>query len=202
MNITGVILDTSNDTEMTGFIHIGQKTLIEHQVNELKKICKEVILVTSHPSHYLPLLGNSSRMITNYFKGSQRLSALHAALSLSKNDWLWVVTSDMPFLSADAILFMYTFKKEGLQLITSEYNGSIQPFHSLYERSCADITNQLLEQENASIMSLLEKVNFKVIDNEKFEAIKIDKPFQLRVKSFEDYQEAKRNSQNDSIISM
>lgn len=206
MNVTGVILD-SNDSRLrdqiiTGLIRLNDETLIEKQVREMKRICEEIILVTDRPSSYLPVLGNSIRIITNYFKGSETLSAVHAALSLAKNDYLWIVTPDMPFLSSAAIEVMFRVKKQDGQLIIPECNGSLQLFHSLYSRSCIDVTTQLLEQDKASMMSLIEKITFNIVCQEVFREQLITQPFSLRIRNAAEYNKMIDTSQNDSVISI
>ncbi|WP_227938212.1 molybdenum cofactor guanylyltransferase [Alkalihalobacillus deserti] len=200
MNLTGVIIDGGYakglDT-LTVLLKIGNDTVLERQVREMKKVCQEIILVTNQPHSYLPILGSSIRIITDYYKGTGTLSGMHAALSLAKNDTLRVVTPDMPFLSVDAVPQMiYEKKQSGVQLVVPEWEGHLQLFHGIYDRSCIEATQELVEQEQLGIMSLLERITFKVlrcIDNSSFS---------FRIQSLEDYQQVLEHNKNFRVNSI
>ncbi|MFC0558448.1 molybdenum cofactor guanylyltransferase [Halalkalibacter alkalisediminis] len=193
MQLTGVILDSESykidHDQLISLLKLGDKTLIERQVMEMKKICDEVILVTKNPYVYLPLFGNSIRIITDYFKGAGTLSGMHAALSLSKNDSLWLVTSDMPLLNSDIVTEMLDLKKKtGVQVIAPEWNGNLQLYHGVYDRSCLSVTEELLEIEEIGLMKILEKVSFKVkslVENTNEQNLL----FTFHIRTQEDYQQ-------------
>jgi len=187
MNVTGVIIDCESKKEFdtAGLLKIGEETVIERQINEMKKVCQEIILVTNKPHAYLPVLGSSIRIITDYFKGTGTLSGMHAALALAKNETLWVVTPDMPFLSVKVMTNMLKeMKQSNVQLVVPEWNGHLQLFHGLYDRSCLKITEELVEQEQLGIINLLERIKFKIVRYD--ELI----PFSFRILNKEDYQKA------------
>ncbi|MFC0560203.1 molybdenum cofactor guanylyltransferase [Halalkalibacter alkalisediminis] len=197
MNLTGVIIDGGYTTGLDfvpGLLKIGEETVIERQVREMKKVCQEIILVTNQPHSYLPILGGSIRMITDYYKGSGTLSGMYAALSLAKNDTLWVVTPDMPFISMDAMTQMLAEKDQSdVQLVVPEWEGNLQLYHAIYDRSCLEATQKLVEQDQLGIMNLLEHISFKVIrcmDNTSFT---------LRIKNVEDYQRVLDHDQHFKV---
>jgi molybdopterin-guanine dinucleotide biosynthesis protein A len=197
MNLTGVIIDSEIskgfDT-VTGLLKIGDETVIERQVQEMKKVCQEIILVTNQPHAYLPVLGNSIRIITDYYKGTGTLSGMHAALSLAKNDTLWVVTPDMPFLAVDAIKGMMNEKvQSGVQLVVPEWSGNLQLFHGIYDRSCLSVTKELVEEEQLGIMNLLERITFKVIRPADLIACS------FRIQTLEDYQRVLHHMENNQV---
>ena len=197
MNLTGVIIDGSHAKildSVPGLLKLGEETVVERQIREMKKVCKEIILVTNEPLSYLPILGKSIRMITDYYKGSGALSGMHAALSLAKNDTLWVVTPDMPFISIDAITQMMAEKEQsGVQLVVPEWDGNLQLFHAIYDRSCLEATQKLVEQDQLGMMNLLEHVSFKVIRCEDHSS------FSLRIKNKEDYQRVIDHDKNEKV---
>ncbi|KHF38184.1 molybdenum cofactor guanylyltransferase [Halalkalibacter okhensis] len=194
MQLTGVILDSESykidQDQLISLLKLGEKTLIERQVMEMKKLCDEVILVTNNPYVYLPLFGNSIRIITDYYKGAGTLSGMHAALSLAKNPSLWLVPSDMPVLRSDVITRMLELKNSsGVQLIVPECNGNLQLYHGVYDRSCLEVTKELVETEHVGLMKILEKVSFKVMSLDGF-LNQVNEPvsFSFRIRNKEDYQ--------------
>jgi molybdopterin-guanine dinucleotide biosynthesis protein A len=195
MELTGVILDSESykidNDQLISLLKLGEETLIERQVKEMKKVCNEVILVTNNPYVYLPMFGNSIRIITDYFKGAGTLSGMHAALSLAKNQSLWLVTSDMPFLRSDVVTSMVELKNNsGVQLIAPEWNGNLQLYHGVYDRSCLDVTKELVENNQVGLMKILEKVSFKVmnLDGLSDQTIRDHMSYSFRIRNCEDYQ--------------
>ncbi|ARK30523.1 molybdenum cofactor guanylyltransferase [Halalkalibacter krulwichiae] len=197
MKLTGVIIDcasTKFTDSATGLLKIANETIIERQICLLKQVCQEIILVTNEPHQYLPIVGSSIRIITDYFKGSGALSGMHAALSLAKSDSLLVVTPDMPFLSVQVITSMLKDKIEtGVQLVVPESQGQLQLFHSIYDRSCIKSTEKLIEEQDAGLVNILEHVSFKIIRNEDL------LPISYRVQSMEDYQRAIQFNETNKI---
>ncbi|WP_332697452.1 molybdenum cofactor guanylyltransferase [Halalkalibacter lacteus] len=204
MQLTGVILDSGNHSidndQLISLLKIGEQTLIERQVVEMKKICNEVILVTKDPYVYLPLLGNSIRVITDYYKGSGTMSGMHAAFSLAKNESLWIVTSDMPYLNKDVVSNMLDIKNEtDAQIIALEWSGHLHLYHGVYDRSCLDVTNELVEKEQLGSMNILEKVTFKVMNVEGFQENDGLVPFLFRIGNNEDYQRVLQFEQDHHV---
>ncbi|MFC0471524.1 molybdenum cofactor guanylyltransferase [Halalkalibacter kiskunsagensis] len=200
MQLTGVILDSEiqkvDDDQLTSLLKIGDQTVIERQVRQMKKICDEVILVTNNPYVYLPILGNSIRVITDYYKGSGTLSGMHAAFSLAKNESLWIVTSDMPYVCAEIISYMLDVKnKTDIQIIAPEWRGNLHLYHGIYDRSCLDVTKELVENDQLGLMNILEKVTFKAINVEKLK-VGDSNPFYFRIENKEDYQKVLQVEKN------
>ncbi len=191
LQISGVILDTGEilNQNLVSFLPFGSETLIKRQVSEMKKICNEVILVTNQPQHFLPIFGGEIRIITGYQKGSGVVSGLHAAFNLAKNEHLWVVMSDMPFLSARVVKCIWNeIVNPEVDLIAPEWKGGIQLFHSIYNRECRKVTKLLVEEKQYSIMNLIERINFKVVEGKIFHDCHIFEPFPFRIQTKEDYE--------------
>ncbi|MDT8861274.1 molybdenum cofactor guanylyltransferase [Alkalihalobacillus sp. MEB130] len=201
MQLTGVILDSESykidQDRLISLLKLGEQTIIERQVMEMKKICDEVILVTNNPFVYLPLFGNSIRIITDYFKGAGTLSGMHAALSLAKNQSLWLVTSDMPLLNSEVILDMLELKnKTGVQVIAPEFNGNLQLYHGVYDRTCLNVTKELVEKEEQGLMKILEKVSFKVLTLDHVHDQVKKKIFSMRIQTEEDYEKVVQDTKD------
>ncbi|GAE25204.1 molybdopterin-guanine dinucleotide biosynthesis protein A-like [Halalkalibacter wakoensis JCM 9140] len=196
MQLTGVILDSESyklkNEQLIGLLPFGEKTIIEKQVSEMKKICDEVILVTNDPYVYLPLFGNSIRIITDYYRGAGTLSGMHAALSLSKNQSLWLATSNMPFLNSEVMVEMMNVKNNttDVQIVIPGLSGDLQLYHSLYDRSCLKLTQQLIDEENHSLMKIIERASFKVINLHESHATIDTIDFSYRIKNEDDYDRA------------
>src|SRR5690554_207625 len=104
--LTGVILAGGQNSRMNGYnkalLSFSNETLIERQLRIMDSICTEIIIVTHTPSSIQPFAGHLAHLIPDDIVGKGPLSGMHAALSHTTYDDLWIVECDMPFISAEA----------------------------------------------------------------------------------------------------
>lgn len=169
--LTGVVLDPvytrKQGGQPYGLIQLDNEHVIEKQIIEMKKICQEIILVTEEPRDYLSIIGNSIRIITDFYQGLAPLSSLHAALSLAKHDYLWVVSSNRPYISAVAADAMVSYGKANQLGVVLPSLKEIDFYHSIYTKSCLPVTEALLAKRQSQIADLLMHVTYQALP-EKF----------------------------------
>ena len=119
--LTGVILAGGANRRMKGeskaLLPFGGQPLVVRQVDRMRILCDEVIVVTNDPRPYLPILDRSVRIITDFFAGHGPLGGMHAALSLAKHTSVWVVGCDMPFVSSKAAELLWNRKRDGFEAV-------------------------------------------------------------------------------------
>lgn len=161
--ITGAILAGGENRRMEGkmkaLLPFGGQLLIERQIEQMQKVCDEIIVVTNQPSLFLPVLDKKIRIITDYFPSKGPLSGMHAALSLARHTDVWIVGCDMPFLSPEAATFMWEMKK-GIRCdaVVPVMEGRTHPLHGIYSKSCADAISALLLAGEYRVMEMLRMI--------------------------------------------
>lgn len=147
--LTGAILAGGQNKRMGGrkkaLLPFGDTPLIQYQMNEMQKICDEIIVVTNEPRHYLSILPKEVRIITDYLPGKGPMSGMHAALSLANYENIWVVACDMPFILSNAAQIMVAKREElACDAVIPVLGGQMHPLHGIYHRNCAELVSAFL----------------------------------------------------------
>lgn len=192
--LTGVILAGGQNKRMRGIIKgllpFGEEKIIHRQIKEMERICSEIILVTNEPKHYLPEVGNHIRIITDYYKDNGPLCGMHAALSLTKANYIWVVACDMPFICSNAAKLLLTARQKGDEdAALPVINGVTYPLHAIYRRSCLETIVKSLENKEYRIEHLINKIRWKRVTDEHFEKENINTRFIIDFNTSREYEE-------------
>ncbi|WP_456276183.1 molybdenum cofactor guanylyltransferase [Bacillus sp. AK128] len=138
--LTGVILaggkkDTIKGT-LKSFLPLKGERIIDYQINEMKKICSEIMIVTATPMPYLAAVPSDIRILTDFYKGKGVLGGMYSALSLSKNPYFWIVGCGMPYISSKAAMFMLSKleKTNGVSVMVNSEVGP-EPLHGIYSQT-------------------------------------------------------------------
>jgi len=105
-NCTGIILAGGENRRMPllkGFIEVEGKKIIERNLKVMKKLFREIFIVTNQPELYsylrVPMLGD-------VYSIRGPMTGVLTALINSSNNWIFVSACDMPFIDPDVIRFM------------------------------------------------------------------------------------------------
>ncbi|WP_058301321.1 molybdenum cofactor guanylyltransferase [Gorillibacterium timonense] len=192
--LTGVILagDSNRKTgaHSKALLPFCGEILIQRQVRMLKSACREIIVVTNEPKLYLPILGNSVRIITDYFPGKGQLGGMHAALSLSTSNRLWVVGSDMPFLSAKAAGLMQSQMEPDTDAVIPRYGSESHMLHGIYHKRCLIHVSAALDKGHYELADLEDNLRVKTVDELFFKGHDIEPHFVTRINTTEAYHQA------------
>ncbi|TXK76596.1 molybdenum cofactor guanylyltransferase [Paenibacillus sp. N3.4] len=147
--LSGVILAGGENRRMRGelkaLLPFGGKPLIARQIDIMREICDEIIVVTNEPKPYLSVVDRSVRIITDFYVGQGPLGGMHAALSLAKHASIWVVGCDMPFISSKAAQLLLQRKLDGFEAVVPLVAGQMYPLHGIYDQACASHIGPLLQ---------------------------------------------------------
>jgi len=201
--LTGAILaggeNKGTDGQVKALMAFGDELLIERQIRLMKKVCDEIIVVTNTPKLFLPLLGSSVRIITDYFPGKGPLSGMHAALHLSQNTNVWVVGSDMPFISPEVAERCLKCKKAGDDAVVPAIGGKICALHAVYDKRCASSSSELLNNGSASLNELLANVRWKKWNAESLKDLDKHVLFPLHIRTWGDYEKLMKLAEHYSF---
>ncbi|MDQ1909913.1 molybdenum cofactor guanylyltransferase [Paenibacillus sp. GD4] len=190
--MSGLILaggrNRGTNGEHKAFLVLDNMTFVERQIREMKKICKEIIIVTNDPIPFLRKVDRGVRIITDYFPGKGPLSGMHAGLTLAQHPNVWVVGCDMPYISAKAAELLIERKQDGFEAVIPWVNHSAYPLHGVYDRSCAAAIGQLLEKDEVAVSALLKQLFWCELQQSAFEEKGIDTRFVAAIKTTEEYE--------------
>lgn len=158
-SVTGAILAGGKHASLAGtlkaLLPLQEEAIVLRQVREMRKLCKEVIVVTDTPKPFFDVLDSSVRIITDYYPGRGPLGGMHSALRLARNPLVWIAGSDMPFVSADEARRLMTGLTDGVQAVIPIVRERPVPLHGLYDSRCSEAVAGLLTAGEESMQSLL-----------------------------------------------
>ena len=117
---------------------IGGRTIIERQLEVLRRVTAPIYAVTSaagDPEGGLDL-------VRDRFPGRGALGGIYTAIDASPHDRVLVVGCDMPFLSAALIEYMHSL--DGDLVIPRSARG-YEPLCAIYSRACAVAIRERIE---------------------------------------------------------
>jgi molybdopterin-guanine dinucleotide biosynthesis protein A len=117
--------------------------------------------VTNEPEIFLPIVPNELRIITDFYKNRGPIGGIHAGLSLARKEEAWIVSWDMPLLSANAAAYTFTQNDAVIPVIERKS----YPFHGVYHRERTLLQINKLPKHYTSVGKLIKKLRVGIIDD-------------------------------------
>jgi len=189
----GAIILAGGDSKRLGvakpLLKLGEESLIEKAVKNLKPFFNHITVVTDHPEIFPPMpVRFVCDLLTGYAKNPLR--GIHAGLSASPLPYQFVLACDMPFINLDLIGYMARFASR-YDVVVPCIGSYYQPLHAFYSRSCIEAIRRQLEQNGGKVTSFYHSVRVRQIGAD--EIIQYD-PQQLaffNINTWDDYRAAK-----------
>lgn len=156
-SITGVILAGGKSKRMgrnKALLDMGGICLIEKTYQTMSKLFSEVILITNTPDEYEFL---NCRCQQDIYPGIGSIAGLHAAMSSSDTDRVFVVPCDMPFLSPALITLLCQAGKTYDAVVPFSHQG-LEPLHALYHRRCLPQLEGAIAEGDKKIQNFLQNI--------------------------------------------
>ncbi|GAA0324849.1 hypothetical protein GCM10008967_14320 [Bacillus carboniphilus] len=178
--LTGVILcrdyEEQFDSQSTNSLEL--LPIVTSHIKEMQSICKEVILVTNQPRLFLPAIPRDIRIITDYYKHNGPLCGMHAAISLAKNQYIWIVSAASSTISAKAASVMLPLLKgENEMAVLPWENNKPYFYHSLYNKEILPIIKKLVTTHKIQPIHLLDSISWLRADIDYLNKMNVDISF-------------------------
>jgi len=164
-NITGVILAGGKSSRMEinkSFLKLGNQTIIEKIVNLMKSLFKKVIIITNSPEEYRFL---QSPFYEDVYKWKGPLSGIHSALIHSTTEKVFVISCDVPLMSAEMIKYIVDYKSSK-PVKFCEAAGYYQTLVRVYSKSLITEIEKVIGNEqikDRSIHQFLKNIDAEII---------------------------------------
>ncbi len=178
-DITGIVLSGGRSSRMgenKALLNLGEKKVIERVVDLMKLLFSNIILITNTPDEYRFL---RIPMFEDIFKYKGPIAGIHSGLSSSKTERNFVISCDVPLMTAEMIKYIVEYKTKKPVTVCNA-DGFIQHLVGLYNKSVLLETEKYLinyemkEKHNhkqhhhhCKILPLLDKVGAEIIEAEK-----------------------------------
>ncbi len=191
--ISGAILAGGENKRfpvLKGFLKINGVTIIEKNIHLLQTICNEVFISTNKPELYFNLRVN---IFGDIFPLRGPMSGIYSSLMNAKNDNLFILACDMPFVN-DRILSLIIEKH--LEEVTSDYhyatipiyNNKLQPLCGIYNKKILPILETHLLDEKNSIYLFLKEIKTNLINEHEIKQIDPYGKSFVNINTIDDYE--------------
>jgi molybdopterin-guanine dinucleotide biosynthesis protein A len=152
-------------------LEFGGCTLAQRAVNTVKEALSpdQIYLVAAHESQFpTEDLPKNIPVIYDRYKDRGAYSALHAALSAAKSEWIFVLACDLPFVSADLLKFMAGLIDGVSDAVVNTMPGArVQPLCAFYrvDPFLKTIRDMIVKNEKLPPLRLIfEKINTRRVE--------------------------------------
>lgn len=145
------------------------RSLVEHVIGRVAHLADELLVTTNRPQDYAFL---GLPLHTDLHPGRGALGGLLTALSVASQPLVAVVACDMPFVSADLLIYQRDLLIAGQHDAAIPLSpGGVEPFHAIYSRNaCLPMINESILAGRWRVNSWFEKVDIRFLSSDEVES--------------------------------
>ncbi|MFC2052092.1 molybdenum cofactor guanylyltransferase [Chloroflexota bacterium] len=143
---------------------IGGKSLIEHVIERLRPLTRQILIVTSQQRPDLTVAGVET--LVDLYPDRGPLAGIYTGLRYSQPSHSIVVACDMPFLNAGLLRHMVKLSRNFDAVVPRLEEGKVEPLHAVYSKSCLSVMEGMMKHNQLGVHSFLEAVNVRYVERE------------------------------------
>lgn len=143
---------------------INNESLLDKQIRCLSEVFDHVLIISNDDSlkySKYPKVSVYQDILMNHGP----LGGIHAALSYSEDDFIYVIACDMPVINLEYITYLKSLLSEQDAIVT-RYGDWIEPFHAYYNKSMIGVVERYLKSGRRSIYELLKQLEVTYISED------------------------------------
>ena len=160
---TGALLAGGAATRMggapKGLLRLGGESLAARSVALLRSLFGRALVVANEAA---PYAGLGVRVVPDAIRGRGAPGGLHAALSAATTPWVFAAGCDMPFLSGDAIRFLWERRGEAPAVLV-EWERGLEGLHAFWSAACLPLVERMLREGEPSLRGLAAAAGARVV---------------------------------------
>ncbi len=193
--MVAIILSGGDNRRMLcnkAFLQIGQKSIIEREIEVLSALFSRIIVVTNAPESHEHLRAN---LVCDLIPGKGPLGGIYSGLIASKDKYNFVVGCDLPFLNAGLISYMIELT-DGHDIVVPRLNGFVEPLHAIYSKHCLIPIKRQLDRNELRIQSFFGEVKVRYVRKNDIKRYDPNHTAFFNVNSEEDLKKARLIAEN------
>ena len=145
-----------------GLVELCGKPMILNIIERLEIFADEMIITTNHPTKYQQF---GPRLVEDIFKDYGALAGLHTALDAAKNDTVFVIACDLPYVNTNLFKFMKnTFEAKSVDVVIPRTEIGYEPFYAFYRKStCLPLVSDAILSGKRRLISWFESASIHTI---------------------------------------
>lgn len=141
-----------------GLLLIDGKAMIQYVIEQLQPIFPKVIIVSNN----LEYEKFGLEVIPDLIKDIGPAGGIYTALHHSNAQWNFIVSCDMPFITKEAIEFIFKTRKES-QIVLLKNQENVEPLFGIYATNCETVWLQLIHQKTIKLQEMVLQFNLQTI---------------------------------------
>lgn len=169
--VTGVILAGGASSRMgrnKALLRLNGIPLIQLVYRTMSGLFDDIVIVTNTPGEYTFI---PCRTTADIYPGAGSIAGLHAGMSASTVERIFVAACDMPFLNPLLIRMLCGYDREAEAVVPLNDDGFFEPLHAVYAVSAREKARQVIEQGDRSILILLDRLRTVLIPRQVLSSI-------------------------------
>ncbi len=166
MNISAIILAGGNSKRMKydkEFIKIGDEFLVHKQINRLRTVFEEIIVVSNNPEHYE---GLNVRVVKDILEGKSPIIGLHAGLIHSRNKYNYLLACDMAYINLAFVNYIVGLI-DNQDAYVGRHHNYIEPFNAIYSKNIIPKIESFIERKSLGFQRLVKNIDTHYINDKK-----------------------------------
>lgn len=129
------------------------RRILETVIETLKQEFSGILIVTAKPQLYE---GMGVRLYNDAYPGKDPLAGVHAALSNTRSQYVYLLAYDMPVINLLFVRHMKTaLQKSGADICVCKRNDRMEPFNTFFSRNLLPDVIHRLETGNSSLFRFI-----------------------------------------------
>ena len=145
-----------------GLIEYNGQSFISMIIKELSSMFFETLIISNSPEEFNDY---TPPVYKDIYKNKGPLGGIHTALLNARNNAVFIVSCDMPFVKLSIANRLLSNYKNRTDAIIPKINGHLEPLFGIYSRSGSEILDKmLLTDKSFSIRKYLDLINTDYVD--------------------------------------
>ncbi len=185
--VSGVILAGGQSRRIgrdKAFLDLEGSTLIERVIEQVRKVCSEVIIVANDREAYAPF---DARVVGDAFLGKGPLGGIFSGLQAAQEEYALAVACDMPFLNDALLRYLISLVPQADVIIPRAQDPSgnpardqpaksrskplakeseLHPLHAVYSKTCLEPMRRRLLADDLRLISFHDAVAVRIVEPE------------------------------------
>lgn len=146
-------------------LKINGRCLIEHVIDRLSIVFKDVLIVTPLPASFRFLNKQRVKIVKDVVFQKGPLGGIYTGLFYSRDKYNFICGCDMPFLNWRLLKAMVSMTAD-IDILVPLINGFLEPLHSIYSRRCIKSIEKHLKADDLKIKKIFSEVRCRYLPQE------------------------------------
>lgn len=168
MKASGVILAGGKSSRMQfnkAFAQLTTETVIEILLKKFRVYFDETIIISNDPELYSEM---GVEVYTDIYPRLGPVAGIHSALTHARNDAVFLLGCDMPFVNCETIDYMLA-KLNGHDSVVPNIRSHIQPTAAVYHRKCLPVFDYHLAENKLKLILIFNQLDALVLNESEFQ---------------------------------